>query len=513
MAFALELDASTIHIVDLQSWKRRNSIMLLSGFSLTPFIALVFSGNNKFLIAQGTSTDSLLFYFDVKTGGLASSHKVVGGTNTANPYNALVTYISVNPIDPNSICCTGRGIFRQLTKGDKSFTVKQSAMTNKDSLDFKSHIWTSDGRTIILALSDARISQVDSSSVRVDINLNNPTGASVTHLTATQKGFGCVTAGTRLHFFEGSSEKGFQEINSIQIDDNETIASFSMAQADDRIVVLMSDSRLVSVPLSQSDQSQSGEPPHHIGPVTAVAIAFRKQMLVSCGEDHAVRVWNYERMQCEISKFFTGQPLAVSFHPNGGSIVAGFAEKLRFMAITINDIITYREFSIRGCRECKFSHGGQYFAVVNSNNVQIYSSYTFKNIVNLRSPGQRIKTIAWSTDDNVVVACDANGTMTLFTVRTGKQPAASNQQSFHFTSVVCTDAVGTKCDGVALPDNVLRATEDCVTKDQLDVQGVPCQVTLGPNGKCLFVSTRNGTVLTYCLPGSSATGSDFPSAE
>jgi hypothetical protein len=36
---------------------------------------------------------------------------------------------------------------------------------------------------------------------------------------------------------------------------------------------------------------------------------------------------------------------------------------------------------------------------------------------------------------------------------------------------------------------------------------------MGPNGKCLFVSTRNGTVLTYCFPGSSATGSNFPSAE
>jgi hypothetical protein len=70
----------------------------------------------------------------------------------------------VNPTGPNSICCTGRGIFRRLTKGDKGFTVKQSAMTNKDSLDFKSQIWTSDGRTIILTLSDGRISQVNISS-------------------------------------------------------------------------------------------------------------------------------------------------------------------------------------------------------------------------------------------------------------------------------------------------------------------------------------------------------------
>jgi hypothetical protein len=218
-------------------------------------------------------------------------------------------------------------------------------------------------------------------------------------------------------------------------------------------------------------------------------------------------------MQCEISKFFVDQPFSVTFHPNGGCIVVGFTEKLRLMAITIKDIVIHREFPIRSCRECRFSHGGQYFAAVNTNNVQVYSSYTFKNLVNLRSPGQRIKAIAWSTDDNVLVSCDANGIMTLHTVRTGKQKAASNQQSFYFASIVCTGAVGTKCFGVTLPDNILRVTEDCVTKDQLEVAGVPCQIALGPNAKCLFVSTRNGTILNYCFPGSSAIGSNFPTAD
>jgi hypothetical protein len=51
----------------------------------------------------------------------------------------------------------------------------------------------------------------------------------------------------------------------------------------------------------------------------------------------------------------------VSFHPNGGAIVAGFTEKLRCTAITINDIMAHPEFPIRSCQECSFSHGGQYF--------------------------------------------------------------------------------------------------------------------------------------------------------
>jgi WD40 repeat protein len=401
MDFALELDASMIHVVDLQAWQRRPSIALQSGFSPTSFTCLAFSGNGKFLIAQGGIAESILHYFDVKNGNHLGGTKVTTNPSSGSASNAIVTCISINPNEPASICCTGRGIFRLINKSDKGFIIKQSSMANKDTFDFRSHIWTLDGRTIITALADGRISQLDLSLVRVDINLNNPTGNPVTHLTATQKGFLCATGGTRLHFFERTSEKGWQESNTVQIDEKETITSAAIAQADDRVTILLSDSRLVSVPFSQSDHGQNAEPvvtllpPHHIGPVSAIDVAFRKQLLVSCGEDHAIRVWNYEKMQCEIAKFFVDQPFSVSFHPNGGCIVVGFTEKLRLMAITINDIVIHREFPIRSCRECRFSHGGQYFAAVNTNNAEVYSSYIFKNLVNLRSPGQRIKAIAW----------------------------------------------------------------------------------------------------------------------
>jgi hypothetical protein len=93
----------------------------------------------------------------------------------------------------------------------KGFIMNQSAVTNKDSLDFKSQTWMSDGRTIVLVLSDGLISQVDSSPVHVDINFNNPTGATVTPLTARQKGFVRVTGSTRLHFVEPSQTTSFAQ--------------------------------------------------------------------------------------------------------------------------------------------------------------------------------------------------------------------------------------------------------------------------------------------------------------
>lgn len=522
MAYSLKLDASIIHIVDIANWTKKKQIALPNGFSPTVFSALAFSSNGKYLIAQGNTSDSFLFYFDASNGNLLGTHKVTNSSNSSQALNSVVNCISFHPNEPTQICCTGKGIFRQMTKSDKGFTVKQGSMTNRDNIDFKSHVWLPDGR-IIVATSDGQVSYIENANVNHPISISNTSAAAVTNLTATPKGFICVSGGNKLHWLERQAERGYYEVYFSKIDEKETIASISVAQSDDRVYILMSDSSILSLPLSpqaQDQQAQQGEqtrtellPPYHIGAVTGIDVAFRKQLIVTCGEDHSIRVWNYDKMQCEISKFFSDQPLCVSFHPNGCVLVAGFTEKLRFLAITINDIITHREFPIRGCREVKFAHGGQYFAAVNGNNVQIYSSYTFKNIVNLRSPGQRIRAIAWSTDDNVLVSCDNNGTITLHQIRGGKQKATSNQQPFHYISMICADSVGTKCFGVTEPDNFLRETEDMATKNQLDVMAAPMQVVMGPNNKCLFVSTKDGTVKIYKFPGSNANGVNFPSAD
>lgn len=43
-----------------------------------------------------------------------------------------------------------------------------------------------------------------------------------------------------------------------------------------------------------------------------------------------------------------------------------------------------KEFSVKACKECRFSHGGQYFAAVNGNTISVYNTYTFENVGNLR---------------------------------------------------------------------------------------------------------------------------------
>jgi hypothetical protein len=49
--------------------------------------------------------------------------------------------------------------------------------------------------------------------------------------------------------------------------------------------------------------------------------------------------------------------------------------QVRLMNVLDGDIRTYAEFSIKLCRELRFSTGGQYFAAVSNNVIQLYNTY------------------------------------------------------------------------------------------------------------------------------------------
>jgi len=53
---------------------------------------------------------------------------------------------------------------------------------------------------------------------------------------------------------------------------------------------------------------------------------------------------------------------AVAFHPSGFHIVVAFSDKVTMMNVLSNSIKDFAVLSIKGCREIKFSNGGNLFA-------------------------------------------------------------------------------------------------------------------------------------------------------
>ena len=198
-------------------------------------------------------------------------------------------------------------------------------------------------------------------------------------------------------------------------DSNAKITSMTLSPSEDNVVCALDTCQLYSVQLSSTEIkgdeakldlfSQS----FHHGIITGMDTCIRKPLIVTSSSDHSIRVWNYMETSSELVKYFPEEAFSVAMHPSGLYILVGFSDKLRLMNLLIDDIRPYREFTIRGCRECRFSNGGQYFAAVHGNSIQIYSTWNFENLCHLKGHNGKVRSIYWSVDDLKLVSAGMDG--------------------------------------------------------------------------------------------------------
>ena len=77
-----------------------------------------------------------------------------------------------------------------------------------------------------------------------------------------------------------------------------------------------------------------------------------KPLLVSCGADCTVRVWDYRAWQCQLVSSQPEGPLGVALHPDGMQLLLAFKEKLRAYHIGISTLLPWREFDLAARQVC-----------------------------------------------------------------------------------------------------------------------------------------------------------------
>jgi len=63
--------------------------------------------------------------------------------------------------------------------------------------------------------------------------------------------------------------------------------------------------------------------PFHSGAITGIDVCHRKPIVVSCGADRTIRIWNYLTLQQELAKEFDESVNCVALHPTGLNVLAG----------------------------------------------------------------------------------------------------------------------------------------------------------------------------------------------
>ena len=202
-----------------------------------------------------------------------------------------------------------------------------------------------------------------------------------------------------IYVFEKSEDKDYyKRVKAFKIENNAVkIKNLAVSPSEEQLVCTLANNQVYVLTLSNTDILKTDEmnfellsQAFHSHAVTGLDTCVRKPLIATCGIDKSVRVWNYMDKSTDLFKVFTEEVFAISFHPSGLHVLAGFSDKLRLMNLLMDDIRPYKELAIKACRECRFSNGGQCFAAVNGNTIQIYSTYTCENIGNLRGHNGKV---------------------------------------------------------------------------------------------------------------------------
>ncbi|XP_006503434.1 cilia- and flagella-associated protein 57 isoform X1 [Mus musculus] len=410
---------------------RKRKVLNNFDFQVQKFTSMAFSPDSKYLLTQTSPPDSNLVYW------LWEKQKVMAIIK-ADSQNNPIYQVSISSQDNSQVCITGSGVFKLLRFAEG--TLKQINFQRGESSNYLAHAWVSEDRVIVgtdtgklflFESGDQRwetsimvkestssrsleviqesesliefppLSSPVSSVERMDITTNTQQQAmpQVFAIAAYSKGFACSAGPGRVLLFEKVEEKDFyresreiriptdQQSNDPSQSDKQDVLCLCFSPSEETLIASTNKNQLYSITMSLTEISK-GEAAHfeyllyplHSASITGLDTCIRKPLIATCSLDRSVRIWNYESNTLELYKEYQEEAYTVSLHPSGHYIVVGFADKLRLMNLLIDDIRPFKEYSVRGCKECSFSNGGHLFAAVNGNVIHIFTTTSLENI-------------------------------------------------------------------------------------------------------------------------------------
>ncbi|KAH3831997.1 cilia- and flagella-associated protein 57-like [Dreissena polymorpha] len=517
VAIAEKLEKPTITIYDLHSL-RKKKMLSSPEVQAAEYVSLAFSPDSKYLVAQGAKPDYTLLYWTWEKSKVMASIRLAGPP---------IYQVSFNPQDNTQLCVVGNGIFKNFRYSEgnlKVFNIQKVEPQN-----YLCHAWVSEER-VIVGTDTGKLMLFEAGEMKHEFNLGAmekekksddevSTGPpQITAIVAYSKGFACACGLGLVHLFEKTDDKDFfKKGREIRIPEGaksgemmkaqqQMITSLTVSPSEETLVASTDLSQLYYITLSSADIGKGDQAQFevlaqafHYGQILGLDVCARKPLIATCSMDKSVRIWNYETCNLELYHEFGEEAYSIALHPSGLYILVGFSDKLRLSNLLIDEIRTFKEFTIRGCRECAFSNGGHLFAAVHGNVIQIYSTITFENVANLKGHNGKVKSLVWSSDDSKIVSCGLDGAVYEWESYTGKRVGESVLKSCHYTGVAVThDGKTTFAVG---SDKTLKEISDSQILREVDAgETTLSSVALSHSGRMLFGGTAKGTLWSLKFP-------------
>ena len=476
LAVAERAERAVITVYEITSKQlRKKKIIATSDCLSQEYVSLAFAPKNerKILISLGGASDWTLVYWLWDKAKILYTVKVSSGPP--------VFQVSFNPIDyKNGIIVTGENVFGWYKEND---TLKaQAQAVGKKPADASSiyvfHTWLTDGK-LIIATDSGHILICDQNC---DCQKSIPPNGSwiPCFILPFSNGFLLGGEEARVYIIEKKPDQpqqyNFDNPKSYSLINQPAakIKGMSLSPtSEDNLVLMLDNSQIFVQPLmSDQDEAKPLSSFFHSTAINGLDVCIRKPLVVTCGMDNSVRIWNYEKNKLEVMEYFNGQLGCVAFHPSGFHIVVGFADKVKMMNVFATTIKYYKEIHIKGCKEIKFCNGGHMFAAANGHDVHIFNFYTGECPPHMKFKGHnnKVTSLHWNEDDSLLYSAAGDGTVFEWKINSrsdvrSKQDYTAGKDSNSFECIALSPIAEPRCYYITGKSNDIKEITNNVVKN------------------------------------------------
>mmetsp|Transcript_9007 Transcript_9007/g.25093 ORF Transcript_9007/g.25093 Transcript_9007/m.25093 type:complete len:1245 (-) Transcript_9007:111-3845(-) len=517
-------DRAACSIFDVNTGKRRRGTLTYTDCDAREYVCAAFSSESKFLITQGGPPDWALVLW---SWDKARPH---GAVKVSNLTGSAIHECSFNPQDSSLVCVIGDGVFKffRLQEGSfKNIPNQLSKLREASNQNYVCHTWLHDERLIVCSESGDALLFDNGGEFKMVLPCSPGEPRSLLCVAPFSRGFvaGGESGTVRVYERLDDAKEMFRRTKEVRLDGGAAspvgpgagaVTALAVSPQEETLAIATSTSQLLQLSLSPSDLLKAEESAvsdvltsFHSGPILGLDVCVRKPLVVTCGADKSVRIWNYVERTQELFKFFPEDAYSVAFHPSGFHLIVGFSDKLKLMNLLMEDMRTYKEIPIKACRECRFSHGGQFFAAVNSNTIQVYKTYTCEVVCNLRGHQSKVRSVCWTTDDSRIVSTGADGAACEFDIiRENHRCSNWSQKNTNFSCIIAYTSTDTAAQTNTMylvgSDRMLKEVQNSQLNNYLESNVVLGQLALATSARALFAGVAEpdlpGPLRCYSFP-------------
>lgn len=514
-------NATQVSVYNFNTASRVRTLSL-THLSKQPVTCMDFSRDNKYLVTVTEAPDVFIYLWQLDKARLLGAVEV----------KFACQHVSISPWAHWKLCTTGTDTLRVWHFADKQM-MPIDPFPKKTDYRFTSHAWFDDDKVIVGTEQGDILILVGDNTNPIELKKTLTAvhgGAAIQCLVAIGRGFVCGGEQGQVSLYERTYDSStFFQLFKKFTASPQRIVDLSISPNEESVVCVLEGNEMLHFSLSAVDvhvdeQNFCKMLPigFHSDTVTAIDVCVQKAIVVTASVDKTVRVWNFLKKKLEVCKFFDDEVWCIACHPTGLRLLVGFKFRLCMCNVLVNDLHICTDFPVKNCREVRFSPGGQYFAAVVVNRIQVYNAYSFELIGSLQGHSSMVKSICWTKNDLGLVSAGFEGAVYEWKLEGLKREDAEDNvvKSIAYSSLRYDDttgmiaAVGSSkqsepgiiSEGEVTLRQILRGQEQRVVKPGSVISGKAAtklhtsELAICSLSQTLFLGTTTGQLLLYKWP-------------